>query len=145
MDNIKNWLSGTFTELNDIQIDSLASLMLLHKESGANPITAGMSVIIIARLFMNNKNLVVSTDKSTSYNESNVIYNIDFDINEYSLIGNPYQLIENALINNSIAEIEEGLLKSKYNTLYTRGLVYDIAEVKEPNHYFTIKLKYLIL
>jgi len=102
-----------------------------------------MSLHILTRLAESNKELKFSTDAGIIKRSHDVNFIVDFDWDEFAIIANPSQMVENQLINQCIKIIEDDLIKTKMKTITSQALIYDIIQIKDGlDHRFIVKLQY---
>jgi len=130
-------------DLKDTIVEGISTIIDSHvNDKHANDNTVAMSLYILSRLATTNPELKFSNEKSEISRSNDIQFLIDFDMDEYALIGDPFKMIENGLINECINMIENDIKLTGKNTLTSQALIYDIKEVKEPRHSYVVKLKY---
>jgi len=125
-------------------VKSIAEIAESHIGSeGPSRTTIPMSLHILTRLAESNKELKFSTDAGIIKRSHDVNFIVDFDWDEFAIIANPSQMVENQLINQCIKIIEDDLIKTKMKTITSQALIYDIIQIKDGlDHRFIVKLQY---
>lgn len=140
---VKVLITGLYPELPESKVDSIVPIIESHMENkDANPNTVAMSLGILIKLSKNNPDLNFSAGTGILKRDKTAEFIIDFDMDEFALVADPFKMIENALMNDCIHIIEEDIRNTKMKTLSSQALIYDITKLGDPQDKFVVKLHY---
>ena len=123
--------------------NGITEIIKSHIENkDANQNTIGMSMYILTRVAESYPKLKFSTEKTSISRKRVATFSVDFDIEEYAIVADPYIMIENALINDCLAMIEKDIKNTNATTLTSQALIFDITQVTIPRPQFTVNLQY---
>lgn len=142
MDELYKIIKDNIPDVSLDTIKSIVEIMEPHFNDKDNGKTATISLFVLIELANRNPNLKFSYEyDSEKYLHDKATYKIKFSLTEYSLIGDPFVLIEHSLIQEIVKSIEYSLNNKENVTLIANILIYNLYETLNP-HSFTAEFKY---